>query len=36
MADFGGADADPFFTKLTAYIRKETHQALKIRLLQEG
>lgn len=31
-----GKSADPAFTKLTAYIRKDTHQAVKIRLLQEG
>ena len=31
-----GKSADPAFTKLTSYIRKDTHQAVKIRLLQEG
>jgi hypothetical protein len=31
-----GKSADPAYTKLTAYIRKDTHQAVKIRLLQEG
>lgn len=31
-----GKSADPGFTKVTAYIRKETHQAVKIKLLQEG
>ena len=31
-----GKSADPAYTKLTAYIRKETHQVVKIRLLQEG
>jgi hypothetical protein len=26
---------DPAFTKLTAYVRKKTHQEVKIRLLQQ-
>src|SRR5581483_3338156 len=30
-----GKSADPSYTKLTAYIWKDTHQAVKIRLLQE-
>jgi hypothetical protein len=30
-----GKSADPAFTKLTVYIREETHQAVKVRLLQE-
>jgi len=31
-----GKSADPAYVKLTTYIRKDTHQATKIRLLQEG
>ena len=31
-----GKSANPSYTKLTAYIRKDTHQTVKIRLLQEG
>ena len=32
-----GKSADPKnFMKLTSYIRRDTHQAVKIRLLQEG
>jgi hypothetical protein len=31
-----GKSADPGYVKLTAYIRKTTHNAVKIRLLQEA
>jgi hypothetical protein len=31
-----GKRTDADYTQVTAYIRKETHQAVKIRLLQEG
>jgi hypothetical protein len=31
-----GKSADPNFIKLTTYIRKETHQAVKIDLLKDG
>jgi hypothetical protein len=31
-----GKSANPAYTKLTAYIRKDTHHAVKLRLLQEG
>jgi len=31
-----GKRSDPDFEQVTAYIRKQTHQAIKIALLQEG
>jgi len=31
-----GKRSDPAFEQVTAYIRKETHQAVKIALLQDG
>jgi len=31
-----GKRTDPDFAQVTAYIRKQTHQAVKLRLLQEG
>jgi hypothetical protein len=31
-----GKSTNPAYTQLTAYIRKETHQAVKVRLIQQG
>jgi hypothetical protein len=31
-----GKRSDTNYTQVTAYLRKDTHQAVKIRLLQEG
>ena len=31
-----GKRTDPDYTQITAYIRKDTHHAVKLRLLQEG
>lgn len=31
-----GKSADPEFTQITAYIRKDTHRNVKIELLKEG
>jgi hypothetical protein len=31
-----GKRTDPDYTQITAYIRKVTHHAVKLRLLQEG
>jgi hypothetical protein len=31
-----GKSADPEFTQITTYIRKETHRNVKIELLKEG